>query len=355
MVDLEVRFRNQTPQEIAAALADVDREVSRLDRQLEALESLPLEEALPQLIPHLTELSTRARTILDEVLTAYDGREGEAEGVAGLTFCALHELRKREERFARSGDRRAPLALLADCGSLLRNLKRALTAVHTAICRMARMEVTLSLERERHLALEVRAAYAKFRREIEDINALRRPGEQSAGAALHSAATCIAKLTGRDIFSKLRLQDRIELRALQERILAWHAAGGHDSVGARRLWQDLYGFTHLLQGVNLRQELLEHDREILDRVDTLARESGASQEHLEPVLRQLATALAGRDDDFDALLQGAPSASELLAALRGLRHQLPNAALEAVAGGESAWDQAGSEGLFTPRESSIYF
>ena len=352
MTDFRARFQDQAPQQMLEELAGVDREVSQIDRQLDALEEQPCGEALAGLTPQLTELSARARALLGNVLAAYDGREGEAECVSGLTFCALHELRKREERFVRAGDRRAPLVLLADCGSLLRNLKRALTAVHNAICRMEGQELTLSLERERRIALEVRAAYAKFRREIEDINSLRRPGEQSAGAALHSAATCIAKLTGRDIFSKLRLQDRIELRALQERILAWHTAGGLDSVGARRLWQDLYGFTHLLQGVNLRQELLEHDREILDRVDALARESGA--EHTEPVLRQLATALTGRDDDLDSLLQGAPPASELFAALRGLRHQLPHATLEAAAGGESAWD-AGSEGLFTPRESSIYF
>lgn len=328
--DLFGAVQAPSPQEWVARLSGYEGEICQLEERLDALENQPFDQALPDLIPALHDLSYRATASLERMLDSYDGREGEAESLVGLIFFALHELRKRQDRLLRLAAKSLDLALIAECGGLLRNLKRALAAVQALMSKIEGLPPKEAPVRDLHLALEVRSAYAKFRGEIVQIAGRNRAEPQFAGAALQSAATSIAKLIGRDIFTGLRLTDRIELRALQRRILAWRTAGG-DPIEAQRLWQDLYGYVQLLQKVNLRQELLEHDRAVLAQIEELAGAADSSAPGLEPALRRRAATLVGRDDALDALLHGQPSATQLLAVLRALRGQLQSAGIEASA------------------------
>ncbi len=258
------RGRSTSPAADAAAQAErlhgLGDQVRHVEEQLNVFELRPLAEPVLSIVPSVLDLASETRRLFADLFDVYDDPHQGDDEVAGVLFYALHEVRSREASLRRAGTGRSPLELIAACGSVLRNLNRTLTAVHLAICERRALTPTMSLERELAIALEVRAAYTKFRMEIEEAHAAWQPDEREPGPALLRAATTIAKLTGRDIFSRLRLQDRIPLRNLQERILAWRTSGAADPVDARRLWQDLYAFTQLLQGVNQRQELLEHDR-----------------------------------------------------------------------------------------------
>lgn len=326
-------------QTLVAKLYEIGSEVGTAMARLDELDAPRLGQNHAEVASAVRDLSLRASLSLEEVLACCEEHAGDGEdGVSNLAFWAVLELRSREDRYLRSGLERSALSLLADSGSLLRNLLRALTAVQAAICRRAGLEPTLSLARELQVALEVRVAYAKFRRDIESICARDRPDEQFAGPALRSAATSIAKLTGRDIFPKLRLLDRVQLCTLQERILAWRSSGDTDPTAARRIWQDLHGYTQLLQEVNLRQELLEHDRAVLAEAEALAEQAGPALESAREALRHLALRISGRDDTLDALLREDPPAEAILAALREVGRQLPATGAGAGHTDEVAWE-----------------
>lgn len=316
-------------------LGSFDAEVVALEGRLDALEDHPFEQTLPELVPVLHDLSGRATAALERVLDAYEGSDGEAESLAGLIFCALHEIRKRQDRLLRLAAKSLDLALIAECGGLLRNVKRALAAVQAMICKIEGLPAREEAGRDLQLSLEVRSAYAKFRKEIADIAGRDRSSDQFAGAALQSAATSIAKLIGRDIFGGLRLTDRIELRALQRRLLSWRTSG-RSPVEAQRLWQDLYGYVQLLHKVNLRQELLEHDRAVLAQIEEAAEGADPDDREFEQALRRRAMQLAGRDDALDALLLGPSSGGQLLATLRALRSQLHSTGTETLSMDDSS-------------------
>jgi hypothetical protein len=305
----------------SGAFAETCRLVLALDRLGASVQEI--EDRLDDLVgpppaPLIADLERRSedvRVALAEICDRYDTEDGETVG--GLVFCALVELRARRERFSRISALHSGRELQAEAGGLLRNLKRALIAVQEALCADVGLQPTLSLAREQALALEVRAAYGRFRREIEEIAATCHPEEGDAGIALRRAAASIDELIGRDASRRLRFQDRQQLQALQERILDSQAEAAPDSAAARRLWQDLYSCTHLLQEVNSRQELVEHDRRVLEEIEELVA-SAPSAEAVRKRLIERASRLMGRDSTLDTLLRGSPAADELLAALRGL-------------------------------------
>jgi hypothetical protein len=125
--------------------------------------------------------------------------------------------------------------------------------------------------------------------------------------SLLRAAHAIAKLGGRADYPFYRLNDRRMLRALQGRIRDWlRLASGApqdedlESDGIR-LWQDVLSFSSILQLINHRTELWEHDRVcILEAADALD-DPGISAFRFEEAMAPLRFA-RGRDEELDTLL-----------------------------------------------------
>ncbi len=310
-----------SPLALSTELEGFVAEAAELEELFDGLDAQTFEQSLPGLIPPINDLSSRTCAALDRVRVAYEERGGEAESLVGLVFYAVHELRKRRDRLARLAGQSLDLALIAEFGGILRSLQRALDAVLVLVCKIEKIPAKKAPIRHLNLALDIRSAYTKFRREIAEVAARHRAESRSATATLQSAATSIAKLIGRDIFVRLRLTDRIELRNLQTRILEWRTSGA-DPLAAERLWQDLCGYAQLLHKVNQRQELVEHDREVLSGLLDWAAQADSGDERYRAILRTRAAALLGRDDLLDAVLLGDPSAEELLKTLEGLRSSL---------------------------------
>jgi len=312
------------PHNLVAMLRALEMQERETEDRLDKIQLSSPDELSLDLLPAIERSILSAKNGLERILARYDEREEDGAEIAGIVFLSLNELRTREGRLANNRMRQDLPAQIADCSSILRHLRRTVTALEEAICRAEGMTPALSLKRDLQLALEARGAYAKFRRNIENICALCEPQNGDAGPALLCAATSLARLTGSDVFPRLRLADRIHVQGFQERIDRWHTSGSSEPSEARRIWEDLYAFTQLLQMVNQRQELLEHDQALLEEID------GELAQAPSPTaaggrVRELAARLAGRNDTLDTLLAEEAPAGALLEALDRLRRRSPGA------------------------------
>ncbi len=241
------------------------------------------------------------------------------ERLTDVIFFARGELRTRLAVLARLAAAEDRWLLVSLTGGALRKLIKVLTAVEARLAESEGRPPALSSALELEISLAVRHAYTRFRHEME------RAGAESQGdvqAALRSAATGITKLIDLDIYGDLRIQDRVELRRLEERILAWQG-GAAGSESGRQLWQEVLNVAHLVSAVNHRPELREHDRKILfaargelRRAAPLSPASAALRDHLATVF--------GRDDALDTLVAhpGPVTAHDLLKPVEAIVRQL---------------------------------
>jgi len=141
-------------------------------------------------------------------------------------------------------------------------------------------------------ALAVRRAYAAFRK------GLRRPEDNSPEAvmaAVRYAATALATLVSTPAYSDVRASDRIALRGLRRRALAW-ARDDRSPREGLRLLQDVWTCADLLREINQRQELRAHDAALIrSLLDGPNGEPGEWMTRLER--------LTGLDDELDELIE----------------------------------------------------
>jgi hypothetical protein len=141
-------------------------------------------------------------------------------------------------------------------------------------------------------ALAVRRLYADFRR------ALRPPLEETAEGvltALRYAACALAVMTSSPVYAKARVTDRALLRRLHQRLVAWARAGKAMQEGLELLG-DIRTSAELLRGINRRQELREHDHNLIRESSVVPSDVSAWFERLR--------ALRGFDEQLDVLLEG---------------------------------------------------
>jgi hypothetical protein len=186
-----------------------------------------------------------------------------------------------------------------------RKLRRAIAAVVDAIAQCEGLEPQLADEEQALIesAVAVRQMYTKFRRSLVDCDE-----DDPAGIrrAIRFAAVSLAVLLGSDAFCDVRLADRRLLRSLQTRIFGWVRHEGSDADGVR-LHQDIRATADLLRGINLRQELQQHDHELASRaLAALTEDPGAMREWMGRL-----RALSGRDDAVDQLIEAATGGEAL--------------------------------------------
>lgn len=64
----------------------------------------------------------------------------------------------------------------------------------------------------------------------------------------------------------MRVSDRMQLRALQDRILDWLRAASAEPHEGIRIWSDLLAFARLVHQINRREVLVEHDRRVVSQL-----------------------------------------------------------------------------------------
>ncbi|MCP3960957.1 MAG: hypothetical protein GY719_24185 [bacterium] len=245
-----------------------------------------------------------------------------AREVSGLAFVARGQLMEMRESLNSALEHKQVWVVASHSDAGLRQVGKALIAIESAICEYEGFEARDRRWVDLDDSLEIRRLYSQFRRAV-----LRggEPQPDQLTVRLRSAATRIAILRNLEIYPFLRIDDRLTIRKLQKRILAWLA--GEDEGGEQaglRLWQDLVSFARLLVKVNDREELREHDRQAVTTIHRMLFSANRSVKRLsENQLKELER-LVGRDDDLDQLILNAERhpVEELQEPLEWLRDSL---------------------------------
>jgi len=223
------------------------------------------------------------------------------QAVEDVAFLVQLELRQRAERLSRLGAGADAAAVIGECDSALRRIRKGLGAIDAAIARASGEGTLLDFSSELQGSLLVRRAYSKFRARLLEGGV---PGVGELQQRMRAAGTHIAMLVGWPAYPLFRIRDRLQLRELQQRILAWLRGGPNaGEVEGLRLWRDLVSFVEMLAQISRRQELVEHDSKLVG--DLLARlravdlsTAGFVDESMDRLVRPL----EGLDEELDGFL-----------------------------------------------------
>lgn len=226
------------------------------------------------------------------------------EEVSGLAFVSRGQLLDMVAAIdgAIAAERIWKVASQLDTG--LRRAGRALIAIESAIRECEGLPVRYRQWQNLDDSLEVRRLYGEFRRAILSRcggDPDQAPEGEELAASLGHAGEAIAKLRRLEIYPYLRIDDRLQIRRFQRRILAWLDSEGA-SEDEEGLWGDLVSFARLLAQVNLRQEIREHDRLAVNGIYRRFYRTGEEPRRLEPQSLALLEPLLGLDDELDSII-----------------------------------------------------
>ena len=273
--------------------ADTTRRLSTLARRAAALDvgafvTAPAERIRAKLVPGVRQVAHEVISVLTEVV---DVAQADDPALADLSFMAASELRHLEHELDSASDHHDQLLIACE------QLRRRVVAAVTAFERSASPSSAAlpSVDRaELDKAIAIRAAYARFRQSLPRLT-----GQDPFAVRhdIHAASLALATLAAEPAFRGARLSDRLLIKSLRMRA-AECDLGGNDLAPARGLLSDLAACAELLRGVNRRQELVAHDRELLERLRGVI-DGAMSPEALGAALAPL----CGRDDDLDDRLR----------------------------------------------------
>lgn len=226
------------------------------------------------------------------------------EEVSGLAWVSRGQLLDMAGELDRAISKRQiwKVASLADSG--LRRVGRGLIAIESAIRECEGLPVQYLQWQNLDDSLEVRRIYGDLRRGIladggDDPDDP--PKGPELGTRLERAVERVARLRRHEIYPYLRIDDRLQIRRLHERILAWLNGARKDEAGAQ-LWSDLISFARLLGEVSRRQELREHDRLAINGLYRRFIEGGGLPEKLGVGQLSLLEPLLGLEDELDDII-----------------------------------------------------
>ena len=279
-------------EQLAAIRVLVDQSVSLLDRIGHHFEADLDKSAGPRADSDIAAFSLA--DIAADISTELATRE-----VADLAFIGRNDLQdmSRELDAARDAESFWRIASAAD-GALGR-VGRALVPIETALREYEGLPPMRRRWEDLDDSLEVRRQYGMLWRTV---GRLGNPDDERLPWALAKVAQRIAILRQHAIYPFLRIDDRWSIRKLQTRVLAHLAHGDEaDPVAGRRLWSDLVSTFRLLMQINNRQELRDHDRDLVLAGCVEVRRSRQAPTIPNDLLAKLEP-LLGRDDTLDQVL-----------------------------------------------------
>ena len=256
------------------------------------------------------------------------------EAVEEMAFMAQIELSQRADRLERSGLSWEAAALLGECDSSLRRLRKSLNAVGLTLARLLGVPALAEYRSELESSLAIRRGLKSFRVRV---NKGGEPAPNQLKERFRYIANQIEILVSWDIYSGMRVRDRLLLRSLQQRLLAWLQMTHASAEAGMRLWQDIAACVEMFALVNRRQELVEHDTALLTQcVDTLKAQQ--PQDAVDPTLMRQLRAAEGLDVALDGLLdQRDLKVEALLSVLTRLVSQPAAQEEPAATSGEEIW------------------
>ncbi|MEM7349534.1 MAG: hypothetical protein AAF657_01925 [Acidobacteriota bacterium] len=246
-----------------------------------------------------------------------------AREVSNLAFVARGQLKEMQEALHSALDNKQVWAVASHADSGLRRAGKALIAIETAVRDYEGLPARDRRWNDLGDSLETRRLYAQFRRAI--LRSGERDASEDVASRLRSAATRIAILRNLEIYPFLRIDDRRTIKMLHQRIAAWlNREGDNSQEAGERLWQDLISFARLLLKVNHREELCEHDRQVINSLHRMLFPAKRPVTELkESHLKELER-IVGRDDELDELVLRIKelTVEDLRASIERLKSQL---------------------------------
>ncbi|MBL9107256.1 MAG: hypothetical protein JNL82_40575 [Myxococcales bacterium] len=283
-------------------------------------EGAPVAEILTHAVPPLREAADAALALLREVRALYPDdsdpliASSETSGafnfqldevmqidnsrrrIADVVVLGMLELAGKRNTLAALGPAADPWGLIDVCAGTRRRLLKVLSALRQAIGSHHGVPTVCAWYRsELELSLAGRNLYTQFRRSVARIP---EPGPADVRRRLREAGTLLAMLIGKDIYEYVRTSDRRQIRAIQERVLAWLRAREGAPRAGIRIFQDFVALVGLFVQINLRAELREHDLTLARALAPRLAAAGPQP----PVARAELLPLFGRDDELDDLL-----------------------------------------------------
>lgn len=222
------------------------------------------------------------------------------QDVADLAFVGRTEIVEIRDSLLAAKDRRNTWKIASEADRAVSRATRSLVSLEAALCELLGVAVPERRWFDLNDALAIRRQYVRLWLEVVRAG---EPQGAAIAATLKRFSDLIAVLRREKIYPFVRIDDRLELRQLQKRIFALLEDGGADpEQAARRLWQDLSGFIHLLMQVSRREELREHDRIVVGRVYREVIDADAASGPLSAENHQNLYDLAALDPELDHLL-----------------------------------------------------
>lgn len=245
-----------------------------------------------------------------------------AQEISDLAFLTRSQMRVCLSALEAAIDSQDPLKMVARADDAIRRLRRGLIPLENALGEFEGVAPPIRVWFDLEISLRIRSLYSALRRRVL---ADGHPTADQLRGRLEVVTRHLAELRSAEIYRFLRIDDRVQMRALYRRAVVWlNQPDDPDAAGGRHLWQDLTSFVELLRGVNNRQELREHDRLVLERACRIMADEARAPETVEGELLEELRNVVGRDDELDALVlgPGGEPAAAWLSPLRRVRDVL---------------------------------
>lgn len=307
---------------------EIAQEIDDLLRQVESADvRVPEDSALIgiaiDLVPVILEQLRRGIALFEHIETCYGpDRQEQAPpeddpfSLKGIGFLISSEFAARDLTdlafFARTELKQCLAALLtasershADlenvathCEAGTRRLRKALVSVESAIYEFEEHEAPRRQWFDVEVSLQIRKLYWDLRRETLG----HRAEDKRLAERLRGLVYRLVAFRELSVYPFLRIDDRIQLRHLLKRLLEWLNSPERSEREGKRLWQDLVSFAGILVQVSQRQELQDHDRELVSRAyRALYRQPPPPVEVPDDLLDDF-EGLLGLDDGLDQLV-----------------------------------------------------
>lgn len=268
----------------------------------------------PRLIDRILDLLSSAIETMREVTDTFESDQAPARGastltpqeVADLAFVCRTELVELEQSLRQAVESKNLWKTAAEADRAVARTLRAMIPLESALREFAGLEPIERTWFDLEDALAIRRRFVDFWLEAKRRSS---PEGNDLRAAFEHFSAMIAELRQDALYPYLRIDDRLQIRSLQKRIL------GHleqddptAAVDGPRLWQDLVGFFDLLMHIQRREELREHDQLLVGRIYREIYDLKSAPEILPAESHGQLVALASLEPSLDALLlRGRPS------------------------------------------------
>ncbi|MCG3174949.1 MAG: hypothetical protein GMKNLPBB_03252 [Myxococcota bacterium] len=190
--------------------------------------------------------------------------------------------------------------IIAKCAEARTKIQHLAMVLEGQVCMLGGMPTALHSLAQTGEALLVRGMYVNFR---HGLLALGQPEPAAVEQHLRRASVLMARMSGNNNFTVLRIADKVMFVRMRERMIEWFSSAGKDPREGLRIWQDLLGMSELFMQINNRAELAAHDTRVVWELMQLFTRGAWQAPRLPDAQWREAVSLLGLDREADDLIR----------------------------------------------------